>query len=123
MHRVQSVWSLIEQWGWTAGRACVTPRSRNTHTTISAEPLSAGVARRARRLRSMTDGRILHLLLFWQVLQGHVSNVRGLLWHSEIPFLVVTGSWDATIRMWDVRTATCLKVRQHNGVWCPPMPS
>ena len=45
------------------------------------------------------------------MLEGHVSNVRGLLWHTEIPFLVVTGSWDATIRMWDIRTASCLKVR------------
>ena len=43
------------------------------------------------------------------VLAGHTSNVRGILWHTEISFVAITGSWDATIRVWDVRTGVCMK--------------
>ena len=37
------------------------------------------------------------------VLSGHKGPVRGLLWNTEIPYLLVTGSWDYTIRVWDIR--------------------
>ena len=40
--------------------------------------------------------------------------MRGLHWHYEICHVLFSGSWDATIRMWDVRNCTCLHVsRDH----------
>ena len=38
-----------------------------------------------------------------KVLVGHTHNVRGLVWSTEIPFLLLSGSWDGTVRLWDVR--------------------
>eukprot|EP00899_Mesostigma_viride_P007613 jgi/Mesvir1/16853/Mv15740-RA.3 len=50
------------------------------------------------------------------VLVGHTSNVRALEWHSELPWVVVSGSWDASIRVWDTRTSACLAVsRDHHA--------
>ncbi|CAN0454774.1 unnamed protein product, partial [Ectocarpus sp. 8 AP-2014] len=39
------------------------------------------------------------------VLRGHTSNVRPLHWNSEVPWLLLSGSWDGTVRAWDVRKA------------------
>lgn len=39
---------------------------------------------------------------------GHESNVRALVWHSEIPWLLFTGGWDATIKVWDTRAGRCM---------------
>lgn len=44
------------------------------------------------------------------VLAGHTSNVRAMAWHTEIPHVCFTGSWDKTIRTWDVRNGGCLSV-------------
>merc|ERR1719498_1335333 len=41
---------------------------------------------------------------------GHTGYVRGLLWHSELPRILFSGSWDATIRVWDVAESRCLHV-------------
>ena len=51
-----------------------------------------------------------------QVLHGHTSNVRGLCWSPEIAYLLYSGSWDFTIILWDVRTATRLAILDdHSG--------
>ena len=39
------------------------------------------------------------------ILKGHTSNVRPLHWNSEIPWLLLSGSWDGTVRAWDIRRA------------------
>lgn len=39
------------------------------------------------------------------ILRGHTSNVRPLHWNSEVPWLLLSGSWDGTVRAWDVRKA------------------
>ncbi len=31
-------------------------------------------------------------------LRGHTSNVRALVWHTELPHVLLSGSWDGTIR-------------------------
>ena len=50
------------------------------------------------------------------VLKGHTAPVRGLLWNSEIPYLLISGSWDYSIRVWDVRDGACLDtVLDHGG--------
>ncbi len=41
---------------------------------------------------------------------GHEQNVRALLWNTEIPWLLLSGSWDATIRVWDTRKNECIFV-------------
>ena len=41
------------------------------------------------------------------VLTGHTGPVRGLIWNSEIPYLVISGSWDSNIRIWDIRSGSC----------------
>ena len=54
------------------------------------------------------------------VLAGHLNNVRGCTWHTELPYLLITGSWDASIRLWDIRTATCIRTifDHHTDVYC-----
>ena len=37
------------------------------------------------------------------ILEGHAAPVRGLLWNPEIPYLLLSGSWDYTIKVWDTR--------------------
>lgn len=41
-------------------------------------------------------------------LTGHTSKVRACLWHPEIPNILLTGSWDNSIRVYDVHTSTCI---------------
>ena len=49
-------------------------------------------------------------------LSGHKGPVRGILWNSEIPYLVISGSWDATIRMWDIRDGgRCIQAVSDHG--------
>lgn len=43
-------------------------------------------------------------------LQGHTLNVRALLWSPEMPELLISGSWDGTIRLWDTEKGTCVDV-------------
>ena len=38
-----------------------------------------------------------------KVLKGHSQNVRGISFCPELPWCLITGSWDATIKIWDVR--------------------
>lgn len=48
------------------------------------------------------------------VLRGHTSNVRPLHWNSEIPWLLLSGSWDGTVRAWDIRRAGVGDQRHHD---------
>ena len=36
-------------------------------------------------------------------LNGHKQYTRALSWNTEIPWLLLSGSWDANIRLWDLR--------------------
>jgi WD repeat-containing protein 17 len=42
------------------------------------------------------------------VLRGHTHNVRAIIFNHELPWCLVSGSWDATIKLWDVRSGTCI---------------
>jgi WD40 repeat protein len=46
----------------------------------------------------------------YMTLTGHTDNVRAVTFNYEHKQLLVTGSWDATIRLWDIVNGTCLKV-------------
>ena len=37
------------------------------------------------------------------VLEGHTHNIRALLWSYEFPEILISGSWDTTIRIWNVQ--------------------
>ena len=37
------------------------------------------------------------------VLKGHTGYVRPLFWNSEVPWFLLSGSWDGTVRAWDIR--------------------
>lgn len=56
-----------------------------------------------------------------QVLGGqgahsHTMNVRGLAFLPEITWCLLSGSWDSTIKVWDIRTGACmLTVTDHNS--------
>lgn len=53
------------------------------------------------------------------VLSGHSSRVRGLLWHKNAPWLLLSSSWDATVRLWDTVSMTCIQVMNchHSDVY------
>ena len=40
-------------------------------------------------------------------LLGHSSNVRAVCWSGEDENLLITGSWDSTIRVWNCVTGLC----------------
>eukprot|EP01033_Poteriospumella_lacustris_P008928 gene8927-6410_t len=49
-------------------------------------------------------------------LQGHTNNVRALCWSCELDNILLSGSWDSTIRVWNVNTGHCLAIiRDHNA--------
>ena len=50
-----------------------------------------------------------------RTLEGHEDNVRVLTVGSRHVF---SGSWDKTIRVWDIDTLECIKVRRPNA--CRP---
>eukprot|EP00903_Cladosiphon_okamuranus_P008010 g7728.t1 len=54
--------------------------------------------------RSEPAGGALNILPS-AVLTGHTSNVRPIHWNSEVPWLLLSGSWDGTVRAWDIRNA------------------
>lgn len=41
-------------------------------------------------------------------LSGHMSHVRAVAWSNEVDGLLLSGAWDATIRLWNVFTGSCL---------------
>ncbi|CUG00695.1 WD40 repeat-containing protein, putative [Bodo saltans] len=57
--------------------------------------------------QATTDGLFLQPIL---TLSGHTNRTRGLCWHPLCPYLLLSGSWDSTIRMWDTRSGACLHV-------------
>ncbi|XP_055132425.1 WD repeat-containing protein 17 isoform X7 [Symphalangus syndactylus] len=49
------------------------------------------------------------------ILSGHTAPVRGLMWNTEIPYLLISGSWDYTIKVWDTREGTCVDTVYDHG--------
>lgn len=47
---------------------------------------------------------------FMRQLVGHKSNIRAISWNHEQRQILISGSWDATMRIWNVISATCLQV-------------
>lgn len=43
-------------------------------------------------------------------LYGHTANVRALMWSHEYRQILISGSWDSTIRVWNASRATCIHV-------------
>lgn len=41
--------------------------------------------------------------------------MRGLMWNTEIPYLLISGSWDYTIKVWDTREGACLDTVYDHG--------
>jgi WD40 repeat protein len=48
-----------------------------------------------------------------KTLVGHTSNVRAICWSDEDVNLLLTGSWDSTIRVWDCWTGECQVINHH----------
>ena len=49
------------------------------------------------------------------VLRGHSAPVRGLNWNYEVSYLLASGSWDSTLRLWDVRDGKCIDTLLDHG--------
>jgi WD40 repeat protein len=43
-------------------------------------------------------------------LKGHKHNTRHAVWFPDIHYILITGSWDGDIRIWNVDSATCIAV-------------
>lgn len=41
-------------------------------------------------------------------MKGHSHNVRAVTFNPELPWLLVSGAWDATIKLWDARNGNCI---------------
>lgn len=51
-----------------------------------------------------------------KVLKGHSHNIRAITFNPELPWCLVSGAWDATIKLWDVRSGTCIfTITDHNA--------
>lgn len=50
-----------------------------------------------------------------RVLRGHQDLTRSVLWSTELSHLLLSGSWDATIRLWDTRDGVCLCLLLDHG--------
>ncbi len=49
-------------------------------------------------------------------LTGHTQNTRALAWNYEQPWLLISGSWDSSIRLWNVTHQRCIHVaNEHNA--------
>lgn len=48
-------------------------------------------------------------------LTGHTEPVRALCWNWEIPFILLTGSWDSTIKVYDIRDGRCLETLNYHS--------
>ena len=42
-------------------------------------------------------------------LSGHESNVRAIHWNTEFKNVLLSGSWDCTIRIWNIDTQECIR--------------
>lgn len=50
------------------------------------------------------------------MLKGHKAPVRGLCWSPELVYLLYSGSWDYSIRLWDVRDGSLVsELSSHGG--------
>lgn len=50
-----------------------------------------------------------------RILEAHKSYTRGLLWCPELPNIVISGSWDSTIRVWDINDGACIDIIEDHG--------
>lgn len=64
------------------------------------------------------------------VLKGHLRECFSLEWNIQITNLLLTSSWDSSVRLWDVPTGRellCLPGVHHHAVyaasWCPSQPT
>jgi len=47
---------------------------------------------------------------------GHTNNVRALAFVPEISWCLLSGAWDSTIKMWDIRSGRCMTtIKDHNS--------
>ena len=43
-------------------------------------------------------------------LRGHSNFIRALAWSHEMQSLILSGSWDSSIRLWNIASGECLHV-------------
>ena len=51
-----------------------------------------------------------------KVLKGHSFKVRAIAFNPELPWMLVSGAWDATIKLWDIRSGNCIHtIAEHSA--------
>ena len=47
---------------------------------------------------------------------SHENNIRALQFLPEVPWCLLSGSWDSTIKLWDIRSGNCMfTITDHNA--------
>ena len=52
-------------------------------------------------------------------MEGHTNFVRPICWHNEIPWILISGGWDANLKVWNTLTSVCIhtSIDHHSDIY------
>lgn len=110
-------------WHPENGQLCQTYESRSPISTLAFSPqghylASGGYDHRIQLWQHSTNPGQADQYQVHQVLEGHGGSVQTLLFSAEpsqSSRCLISGSYDQTLRLWDLETHTCVVIGEHQG--------